>query len=127
MSYTPVPDTPLGSSLLAMTAASIERCDLPDREIMVARIAALAAVGAPALSYTLNAAAAAGSGLTVDDAEGILIAVAPIIGTARTVAAAAGIAEGLGIAIALAEAGPDEAGPDEAGPDDAGPDEAGQS
>ncbi len=114
MSYTRVPDTPLGSSLLAMTAASIERCDLPDREIMVARIAALAAVGAPALSYTLNAEAAAGSGLTVDDAEGILIVVAPIIGTARSVAAA-GIAEGLGVAIVLAEAGPDEAGPDEAG------------
>jgi hypothetical protein len=106
MSYTPVPGTPLGSSLLAMTAASIERCDLPDREIMVARIAALAAVGAPALSYALNAAAAAGSGLTVDDAEGILIAVAPIIGTARTVAAAAGIAEGLGIANRVGRSGP---------------------
>jgi hypothetical protein len=108
MSNTSVPDTPLGGSLLAMTAASIQRCDLPDREIMVARIAALAAMGAPALSYTLNAAAAAESGLTADDAEDILVAVAPIIGTARTVAAAAGITEGLGIAIALAE--DDEAG-----------------
>ena len=75
MSNTSMPDTPLGNSLLAMTAASIQRCDLADREIMVARIAALAAVGAPALSYTLNAAAAAESGLTADDAEGILIVV----------------------------------------------------
>jgi hypothetical protein len=107
MSNTSIPDSPLGGALLAMTAASIQRCELPDREIMVARIAALAAVGAPALSYTLNASAAAESGLTADDAEAVLIAVAPIIGTARTVAAAAGIAEGLGMAIALAEGAED--------------------
>jgi hypothetical protein len=103
VSYAPVPDTPIASSLLAMTAAALEQCDLEDREIMVARIAALAAVGAPALSYALNTGAAAASGLTVEDAQGILIAVAPIIGTARTVAAAGAIADGLGLAIALAE------------------------
>ena len=47
MSYTPVPDTPIASSLIAMTAAALEQCDLPDHDMMVARIAALAAVGAP--------------------------------------------------------------------------------
>ena len=108
MSYTPVPDTPIASSLIAMTAAALEQCDLADREIMVARIAALAAVGAPALSYTLNTGAAASSGLTFDDAQGILVAIAPIIGTARTVAATAAITEGLGLALALAEAAEDE-------------------
>jgi hypothetical protein len=108
MSYTPVPDTPIASSLIAMTAAALEQCDLADREIMVARIAALAAVGAPPLSYTLNTGAAASSGLTLDDAQGILVAIAPIIGTARTVAATTAIAEGLGLAIALAEAAEDE-------------------
>ncbi len=108
MSYTPVPDTPIASSLIAMTAAALEQCDLADREIMVARIAALAAVGASALSYTLNTGAAASSGLTVDDAQGILVAIAPIIGTARTVAATAAITEGLGLALALAEAAEDE-------------------
>lgn len=91
-----------------MTAAALEQCDLADREIMVARIAALAAVGAPALSYTLNTGAAASSGLTIDDAQGILVAIAPIIGTARTVAATTAIAKGLGLAIALAEAAEDE-------------------
>jgi hypothetical protein len=104
MSYTPVPDTPVASTLVAMTAASLERSDLADREIMLARIAALAAVGAPALSYAFNAGAAAESGLTLEDAQGILVAVAPIIGTARTVAAAAAITDGLGLAIALTEA-----------------------
>jgi hypothetical protein len=107
VSYTPVPDTPIASSLVAMTAAALEQCDLADREIMVARIAALAAVGAPALSYTLNTGAAASTGLTLEDAQGILVAVAPIIGTARTVAATSAIAEGLGLAVALAEAAED--------------------
>jgi hypothetical protein len=86
-----------------MTAASLERCDLPDRDIMMARFAALAAVDAPPISYTLNAGAAAGSGLTIEDAQGLLVAIAPIIGTARTVSAAAAITEGLGLAIALVE------------------------
>jgi hypothetical protein len=108
MSYTPVPDTPIASSLIAMTAAALEQCDLADREIMVARIAALAAVGAPPVSYYLNIGAAASSGLTLDDAQGILVAIAPIIGTARTVAATSAIAEGLGLAIAVAEAAEDE-------------------
>ena len=39
MSYTPVPDTPIASSLIAMTAAALEQCDLPERDMMVARIA----------------------------------------------------------------------------------------
>ena len=43
MSYTPVPDTPLLDTLFAMAGASIDRCDLSDRELMIARIAALAA------------------------------------------------------------------------------------
>jgi hypothetical protein len=103
MSYTPVPDTPLADTLVAMTAASIERSDLPDREIMIARVAALAAVGAPPISYTINAGLAAGTGLTVEDAQGILVAVAPVIGTARAGEAAVSITEGLGLALALVE------------------------
>ncbi len=71
---------------------------------MIARISALAAMGAPPFSYAMNTAAAAESGLTLEDAQGILVAVSPIIGTARTVAATTAIAEGLGLAIALMEA-----------------------
>jgi hypothetical protein len=87
-----------------MTAASVERCDLSDREIMIARISALVASGAPALSYALNTGAAVESGLTLEDAQGILVAVAPIVGTSRTAAGTEAIAEGLGLAIALMEA-----------------------
>lgn len=104
MSYTPVPDTPVASTLLAMTAASIDRCDLADRELMIARIAALAASEAPPASYVLNAGPAAETGLTLEDVQSLLVAVAPIIGTARTVVAAESITTGLGLALALLEA-----------------------
>ena len=97
-------DTPVSDTLLVMTATSLENSDLSPRELMIARIAALVAVDAPAASYALNALPAADSGVTVDDVEDILVAVAPVVGTARIVSAAANIAEGLGFVIALAEA-----------------------
>ncbi len=103
MTYTPVPDTPVADTIVAMTSASLERCDASDRDIMVARLAALAAVGAPALSYSLNTVAAASSGLMEEDIKSVLVAIAPIIGTARTVVAAQAITEGLGLAVALIE------------------------
>jgi hypothetical protein len=93
-------ETPVLDTLAAFTAVSIENTSLGDRELMLTRIAALAAVDAPAVSYLMNAGAAADSGLTLDDVQGLLIAVAPIIGTARTISAATNITEALGFAIA---------------------------
>ena len=78
-------DTPVSDTLLVMTAASLENSDLSPRELMIARIAALVAVDTPAASYALNALPAADSGITLDDVEDILVAVAPIVGTARIV------------------------------------------
>jgi hypothetical protein len=49
-----------------------------------------------------NTDAAVGSGLTIEDAQGILVAVLPIIGTARTAAATEAIAAGLGMAVMAA-------------------------
>lgn len=97
-------DTPVLDTLADITAASIERSTLEARDHMLARIAALVAVGAPAVSYLLNAGTATEVGITLDDVEGILIAVAPIVGSPRVVTAGANIAEALGFAIAVAEA-----------------------
>jgi hypothetical protein len=97
-------DTPVSDTLLAMTVASLENSDLSPRELMIARIAALVAVDAPAASYALNAVPATESEISLDDVEDILVAVAPIVGTTRVVSATANIAEGLGFVIALAEA-----------------------
>ena len=97
-------DRPLLDTVLEMTAASVSRTSLSDRELMIARVAALAAIDAQPASYLLNMAAASDAGLTLEDAQGALIAVAPIVGTARTVSAATAIAEALGLALAIEDA-----------------------
>jgi alkylhydroperoxidase/carboxymuconolactone decarboxylase family protein YurZ len=88
-------------ALVSMTADSMERSSLDAQRLMLVRIAALAAVDAPPLSYLTNLEAAIDSGITADEVEAILIAVAPIIGTPKAVAAASKIARALGIRIAL--------------------------
>jgi hypothetical protein len=97
-------DTPVLDTVAAITAASLERCDLDQRELMLARIAALTAVDAPPASYLLNVGTASDVGITLEDVQGVLVAVAPIVGTARTTSAAANIARALGFAVAVAEA-----------------------
>jgi hypothetical protein len=52
------------------------------------RLAALVAVDAPTMSYLLNLGTA-DAGVTLEDVQGVLIAVAPIVGTPRVVSAAA--------------------------------------
>ena len=93
-------ETPVLDTLAAMTAVSIQNSSLDNRELMLARIAALAAVDAPAISYLMNVGAAADSGISVEDVQGVLSAIAPIVGTARTIKAATNITEALGFAIA---------------------------
>ena len=107
-------DRPLLETVLAMTAASVERANLVDRELMLVRLTALAAVDAPASSYLLNLGAAVDVGLTVEDVQGVLIAIAPIVGSPKVLEAAGTIAAALGIALAiddaLAEDGADDDG-----------------
>ena len=97
-------ETPVLDALADITAVSLERSTLNPRELMLARIAALAAVDAPAGSYLLNAGTAMEVGITLEDVQGILIAVAPIVGTPRIVAAAGNLASALGFALEMAEA-----------------------
>ena len=97
-------EAPVLAALADITAVSLERSTLNPRELMLARIAALAAVDAPAGSYLLNAGTAMEVGITLEDVQGILIAVAPIVGTPRIVAAAGNLASALGFALEMAEA-----------------------
>ncbi|GAA1497591.1 carboxymuconolactone decarboxylase family protein [Paeniglutamicibacter kerguelensis] len=94
-------ENPVLDTLVEITTASLDRCSLDPRELMLARIAALAAVDAPPASYLLNARGAMEVGITLQDAQGILVAVAPIIGTPRVVEAASSLAAALGFAIGL--------------------------
>ncbi|MFI5063713.1 MAG: hypothetical protein ACHP9Z_07030 [Streptosporangiales bacterium] len=97
-------ETPVLDTLADITAASAEHNSLVPREFMLARIAALIAVDAPPASYLANAGAAADFGLTAEDLQGVMIAIAPLVGTARVVAAAGHILRALGLAIAVADA-----------------------
>ena len=49
-----MPDTPVLDTLADITAVSVDRGSLEAREHMLARLAALVAVDAPAASYLLN-------------------------------------------------------------------------
>ena len=96
-------ETPVLDTLADITAASIEHNSLAPREFMLARMAALIAVDAPPASYLANAEAAADSGVTADDIQAVMIAVAPVVGTARVVSAGGKILRALGFAIAVAD------------------------
>lgn len=96
-------EMPVLEALAAITAESLERCELDPNSLLAARIAAMAAVDAPAASYLMHVGTAMDSGVTVEQVQNILIAVAPIIGTPRTLDAALKISEALGVAIAVVE------------------------
>ena len=96
-------ETPVLDTLTAMTAESFARCNLDGNSLLAARIAALAAVGAPAASYLAHVGPAMDAGVTLDQVQDILVAVAPVIGTARTAAAALNITKALGIVVIALE------------------------
>ena len=96
-------ETPVLDTLAAMTAESVARCELDANALVAARIAALVAVDAPAASYLMHVGTAMDAGVTLEQIQNILIAVAPIVGTARTASAALKITKALGIVIVALE------------------------
>ena len=96
-------ETPVLDTLAAMTAESIARSGLDANSLLVARIAALVAVDAPAASYLMHVGPAIDAGVTIEQIQNILVAVAPIVGTPRTLSAALNITEALGIVVVALE------------------------
>jgi alkylhydroperoxidase/carboxymuconolactone decarboxylase family protein YurZ len=97
-------DTPVLDTLAAITVDSIERCGLDERTLVLTRLAALAATDAPAISYLAHVDPAIKANLTAEVLQDVLVAIAPVVGTARVMSAATHITKALGITIALAEA-----------------------
>jgi len=96
-------EQPVLDTLEQMTADTYERSGLDPKTFMLVRIAALAAVDAPPLSYLTNLAIGKEMGLTAKDVQSTLVAIAPVIGGPRVVSSASKITRGLGIAIKIAE------------------------
>lgn len=96
-------ETPVLDLLMGMTKSSFDASTLDPQSLMLVRIAALVAVDAPPVSYMLNLGAAGELGVTSDDVEGVLTAVAPIVGTTRVASAVGKLVRALGLSIEMGE------------------------
>lgn len=96
-------ETPVLDLLAGMTKSSVDASSLDPQSLMLVRIAALVAVDAPPASYMLNLGAAGDLGMTADQVEGVLAAVAPIVGTTHVVSAVGKLVRALGLSIQLGE------------------------
>ena len=96
-------ETPVLDLLASMTADSVEASSLDPETLMLVRIAALAAVDAPPVSYLMNLKAASELDIDPEQVRGVLAAIAPIVGTARIAAATGKIVDALDVAIEIAE------------------------
>ena len=96
-------DAPVLDLLKSMTAESLAASSLDVETLALVRIAALAAVDAPAVSYLLNLEAAREVGIDAEQVRGVLAAIAPIVGTARVASATGKIVDALDVAIEVAD------------------------
>ena len=95
-------DAPVLERLVAMNLDSLENSGLDEKTYFLARLAALVAMDAAPVSYVMNLGLAADMGVTLEDVQGTLIAIAPVVGSARVAAAAGKILRGaFGVAAAL--------------------------
>ncbi|NKQ52317.1 carboxymuconolactone decarboxylase [Amycolatopsis sp. K13G38] len=97
-------DAPVLEALTDLNAVSVARTGLDPASLVLVRLAALIAVDAPPASYLAHVGPATESGVTLEQVQDVLVAVAPIVGTPHTFSAARNIVEALGFAIELAEA-----------------------
>jgi alkylhydroperoxidase/carboxymuconolactone decarboxylase family protein YurZ len=96
-----VGEAPVLEALADITAVSLERTELDPASVVLVRLAALAAVDAPAASYLMHIGPALDTGVTVESVQDVLVAVAPIVGTPKVLSAATKITDALGLAIAV--------------------------
>ena len=96
-------DRPVLETLTQMTVDTFERSGLDPSTYALVRIAALVALDAAPVSYLLNVGAAKELGVTMDDVRGVLVAVAPVVGTAKVVSAASKMVRALGLADSILE------------------------
>jgi hypothetical protein len=94
-------DAPVLETLAQMTVHTLERSNLDEETYLLVRIAALVAMDAAPMSYLMNIGAADSIGVPLERVQGMLVAIAPIVGTARIVSAAGKIVRSFGIADAI--------------------------
>ena len=96
-------ERPILDLLTGFNAAAIEASSLDlDVQVLV-RVAALVAIDAPPASYLVNLEAGDQVGVTVEQVQGVLCTIAPIVGTARVVSAGGKMIRALGLELELAD------------------------
>ena len=75
---------------------------LDPRTAALVQIAALAAIGSPAVCLEWSSTRALAAGATEDEITDVLLAIAPVAGLGRVVTAVSGVADGLGYDIEAA-------------------------
>jgi len=96
-------DTPVLERLVSMNLNSQADSGLDPATYFLVRLAALVAMDAPPVSYLVTLGLAEDAGVTIEQAQGVLIALAPAIGSARVASAAGKILRAFGLAAALTE------------------------
>jgi len=96
-------DSPILDLLASMNRAGIEASSLDAQSLMLVRLAALVAVDAPPVSYMLNMEMAGEVNVDGEQIEGMLAAIAPIVGSARVASAGGKMVRALGLELSLAE------------------------
>ena len=81
-----------------MTEGSFEASGLDPETFMLVRLAALATLDAAPASWLVNLKVGSEAGISPERAVGTLVAIAPVVGTARIVSAAGSIVRALGMA-----------------------------
>lgn len=99
-------DLTLVNTLLRMTEGSFEESGLDPQSHMLVRLAALATMDAAPISWLINMRVSGEAGLAPEQLLGTLVAIAPVIGTARVVSAAGNIVQALELAKNLSASAP---------------------
>ena len=100
---------PLLDLLAGMNLAGIEASSLDPETLVLVRLAALVSVDAAPVSYVLNMRMAGETEIDPADVQGMLAAIAPIVGSARVASAAGKMVRALGIELELADLADDYA------------------
>lgn len=83
--------------LARMHEGNLEASGLDEKTWQLVRIAALATLDGPPISWTANLTVADEMGMSAEEIIGTLIAIAPIVGSARVISAAQKMSKALGL------------------------------
>src|SRR5215472_10403658 len=85
--------------LAQMTLHTLEHSGLDPQTYMLVRLAALVALDAAPVSYLLNIGATQEAKIPFETVQGMLVAIAPVVGSARVVSAASKMMDALAEAL----------------------------